>query len=510
MLLRILRHVLPALILAGLAGCPGPKPAAVASKPLAGQTVRIGVPAGLGFRAAWEVPLNEWGAQTGAEARLEELDVTDPSQLLAPAFGEDKNTLLLFPIWRMGELTATGGALAFIPAGSLEEGNLNWLDVLPGLREGVCSQRRQAVVIPLSCPVLVCYYREDLLQKAGLSPPETWDDYQKLLDTLGEWAPGLTAVEPWGEAFRATMFLARAVSYAKHPGHFSLFFDIETGEPLIDSPGFVRALERAKLAIVKMPGDVLKASPEDCRRELLAGRAALAIAFETGPANPPLRFGPAVSGATDVKRTADPNSDVPEAKRELVRPAEVSIGFCRLPGSRDTYNLSRREWEPIADGGVNQVTLAGFAGLAAGVSARSSQVQAEAAWNLLAALTQGNLAVPFPPGTQGPCRESEAANAAAWVGTGLQGTESQRYLSVVAKSLRDKRVVAELPVPGHTEFRRALASAVTAALASQAESQPALAAAAQEWRLLIKDLDKTATISISDTYRASLGIGGIR
>ena len=269
-------------LMAAASGCadrPEPPP----QKPFSGAQVRIGVPAGLGFRVAWETTLNEWSAQTGAAVELHEYSDADA---LAPLSNEalERNTLVLLPIDRIAD-AESGEGLASIPESHLSDENLNWLDLFQGLRDNVASWQQKPAAIPVSAPVLVCYFRSDLLKRAGLTPPRTWDEYQNLLDKLNDWAPGLTAAEPWSREFRATMFLARAVSLAKHPGHFSLFFDIETGEPLIASPGFVKGLEKAQAAFAKMPADVLTLSPADCRARILSGKAALAISFETGPGN---------------------------------------------------------------------------------------------------------------------------------------------------------------------------------------------------------------------------------
>src|SRR5262249_36247776 len=157
-------------------------------------------------------------------------------------------------------------SLAPLPSSVLtdDDQGVGWRDLFAGLAGKFAARKGTPLFVPLSCPVLVCYYRRDLLGAAGLNPPQTWDDYQQLLEKLPNWAPGLAAAEPWGENFRATMFLARGVCAAQHSGHYSLFFDIETGAPLIDSPGFVRALETARAAVAKMPQDVLTYGPVDC------------------------------------------------------------------------------------------------------------------------------------------------------------------------------------------------------------------------------------------------------
>lgn len=481
-----------AAIVLSVAGCPEDKKTAVVVKPFEGQEIHLGVPAGMGFRTAWESPLNEWSAETGASAKIDELDLSDAAKPLVDVIAASQVQLALVPITRLGELIAAEG-LSPIGEEARSETTLNWLDVFQGLRDGLCSSQKKPVAVPLVSPVLICYYRADLLEKAGLAPPQTWGEYQQLLDRREEWAPGLTAVEPWSPEFRATMFLARAVSHAKHPGHFSLYFDIETTEPQIESAAFTRALEEAKAALAKMPGDVLTMNPADCRQQFLEGKAALAIAFETGPGNPSTPFSPTESKPAEKK----------EGAASVQRPAEIVPGFCRLPGATETYDASRQKWEPIAGKNAQQVTLTGFAGMAAVVSSKSSPVQGEAAWNALARIHREGQSHAFPPGTNGLCRESQTLLASAWVGTELQGTEANKYVNAVAVSLRDSQLVGELPVVGHDEFRKALTEELSEVLQGQAEPQDALSTVGKKWRRIIKDIGRD---KLRNSYRASLGL----
>jgi multiple sugar transport system substrate-binding protein len=495
------------IVVAAFAGCFGsaekPGETQPDNNPFAGQRLRAVVPKGLELPAAWKPILDEWSAQTGALYQMDEVDFPTPTQpqssSTAARFAGSGDSpgggLVVFPTALLAEL-AGARLLAPLPQDQLSEENLRWLDVFAGLREQVASLERQPTVVPISSPVLVCYYRRDLLEKAGLSPPATWSDYQKLLDTLDRWAPGLTAVEPWGEDFRATMFLARAVSYAKHPAYYSVFFDEETGAPLIDRPSFVRALADAQAALAKMPPAVAGFSPRDCRREFFTGRAALAVAFETGPGNPPLAFGPGWPLDPEAASAAD---SAPAAGR----PETATIGFCRLPGVRDVYDPSTRNWVPAADGKVNQVTLSGFGGLCAGVSSASTPLQAQAAWNVLATLSLDNIENAFPGAAKSPSRQSQLAKPAAWVGEELTADEAQRYLETAAASLRDTRLVPELPVVGHAQFRAALTEQLGEVLAGRAEPQTALSATAEKWRQIANDLGRE---KVRDSYRRSLGL----
>lgn len=460
-----------------LTGCPDRDDAPQqAATPFAHEEVTIVVPEGRGFSSTWEILLEEWSAQTGAGHRMIEYDPADTEELQRLA-REAGGRLLIFPDSMLGELAADD-LLSPIPQEQLDGSGLDWRDIFQGLRERVGSIERSPAVVPIRAPVLVVYYRRDLLEAAGLAPPQTWQDYQALLESLDRWAPGLTAVEPWNAEFRTTMFLSRAAAYAKHPGNYSLYFDIETGEPLIGTPGFVRALEESLAALRRMPPDVRQYGPADCRREFLAGRAALAIAFETG---------------------------APESS-EAVRAEQVEAGFTRLPGTRSVFNLSSSKWESPR-GGMSQVTLTGFEGLLAGVSAGDRTGSGRAAWNLLSTLTVDFLEQAFPGDSRSLTRESQIGAAQAWLGNDLTASEAGRYLEAVARSLRDTNLVAELPVAGRARFQSALNDALTRAIEEDVSPEAVLSQAAEEWREISQDVGEARVLN---GYRRVLGLSPLK
>jgi len=464
-----------------LTGCPqDDKVETAESLPFAGQEIRVGVPADFGFRAAWEGPLNEWAAQSGARYSLTEYEQSARPDSFAGSSDPAKCSLAVFPLEQAGEIVGSG-ELAAIPQSVLERGEngVQWQELFAGLREKLASRKGQPLFVPLNAPVLVVYYRQDLLHAAGLSVPQTWDDYQKLLDNLTSWAPGCAAVEPWSEDFRATMFLARAVSRAQHPAQYSLFLDIESGEPLIDSPGFVRALTEARAALQKMPSDVMNYSPADCRNEFVQGRAALAIAYES----------PATAAPAATESSVD-------------RPDQMEIGFMRLPGSREVYDADRGSWQPLPDKGIHRVTLTAFAGWGVGASAHNSLSQTEAGWNALVKICGADLSSGFPPGVAGLCRESQLQNS-GFVESGLTGHEERLYANAVAQSLRDTRLVADLPLVARRQFRQALARALAAARDDSEAPEQVLQGAARDWREIIGQL---GAAKVRDGYRVSLGL----
>lgn len=489
---RWLRSAGLLLIGIGFLGCTESEPEVdVAEKlPFAHQTVTVRVPAGPGLPERLELIVDEWSNRTGATGQIEEYRAGQPLE----AEDAGRPEVVFFPITELAARAADGGLLA-IPSELRSEANLAWLDVFQGLRERVCSIERQPTVVPLSSPVLVCYYRRDLLERAGLSPPRTWADYQQLVETLDEWAPGLSVAEPWGEAWRATMFLSRAAGYAKHPQQFSFFFDIDTGEPLVATPGFVRALEVSQSILARLPEQVRGYGPDDCRRELVAGRAALAIAFETGPQEAPVPFGPTVDGSS-----GPPPADRP------ARPDDLAAGFVRLPGADQVYSLTTRTWTAPQNEGANRATLTGFAGFCAGVSPGAGQSSPEgrqAAWNLLTVLTAEQRDTAIPPELLSPCRQSQLPEAGQWVGPALVASEAEQYVQAVAASLHDTNLVAELPVIGRERFRQALTKALTGVLSGEQTPQAALEQTASKWQEIAAELGR---IRVLNSYRQSLGL----
>ena len=473
--------------LLNLAGCQQPATEkAENALPFQGQTIRVAVPRGWGFKDLWEVQLEEWGARTGARAELVEVDMTDSGGPLLKADAAPQ--LILFPWTRRGELLADRQLLAF-PPDSLVESKLDWDDLFQGLREKQAQIDVGPGLAPIGAPVLVCYYRSDLLEKAGLKPPETWDDYQTLLDQLETWAPGLTAVEPWSPEFRATMFLARAIPYVKNSGQYSIYFNVEDGQPFIASPGFVKALDGAQAALKKLAPEVLKYDPVTCRNLIVSGKSALAIGLESGPA----------AGGFNLAATT-PSAD--KGTAAVTRAEAVAIGLCRLPGAAQVYDTTSNAWTSRENQATNFVTLTGFSGLCAGVPSSTKPEQVGAALNLLAALLLDE-GTAFPPGVKSLCRESQTPDAAEWVGKELSPAEAGKYVAAVGKSLRDRQQASELPVLGHVEFRASLTKGLTSCLESGQSPTDALNTVAAEWKEILK---KFGAAQVLSSYRSALGL----
>jgi hypothetical protein len=371
--------------------------------------------------------------------------------------------VMLIPWSAVPELVAQE-ALAEIPEAVQRPEQLHWLDIFPDLRNRAAKIARKPRLVPISAPILVCYYRQDLLQAAKLSPPKTWDEYQTLLETSDQWAPGLSAVEPWSEEFRATMFLARSAAIAKHPEQLSFCFRLSDAAPLIDNPGFVESLKLAKAALDLLPEEVRTYSPGDCRREMLAGRAALAIGYET-----------------DLSQNA-------------MRAEDVQIGICPMPGSTRVYNTAINDWVEFDEDRIHRVTLTGFDGWALAVASQQDQALTNAAWELTRTMAVDEYPASYPASMVSLCRDSQTTAPQAWTGSQLTTLESEEYVSLVAAALQSDQVVMEFPLLGHRPFRAALTQRLTQALRQTGDEAAILTQVAMDWRKVIEQIGPEAVI----------------
>jgi multiple sugar transport system substrate-binding protein len=484
--LAVLRMVCGLILGLALLGCrpPATPPAATREqRPFEGQQTSMFVPAGSGFTELWDPALREWSVQTGGQVSLQEYLLEDPNSLWKSLDQSSQPAVCLIPYaWLADGLTSRD--LERIPDSVLSvESGISWEDLLQGVRERIGGPRRKPQLLPLQAPVLVCYYRKDLLERAGLKVPVTWDDYSRLVERSHEWGGGLPVVEPWEESFRVTWFLSRAIAAARHPDNFSVFVDLETLQPMIDNPAFVTTLERARADMAHLPDVVWQLSPLECRQRVLEGRACLAIGIE-----PP--------GGTNSSLGSLPAQ----------RGEGVSLGVFPLPASTVVYNPSTRSLEEgTSRGGIRlyRSNLTGWQGMVACVFQRKVAGSSIPSWNAFAQAAGPDFLNRLPPGLAGLTRESQLGDASLIIGPELTGTESAEFLAVTAEALRDNGLVLELPFPRRTEFANRLRGPLTAALRGDIPANEALSQVAQDWSALIEEIGSEP---FRRAYRQMLGL----
>jgi ABC-type glycerol-3-phosphate transport system substrate-binding protein len=233
-----------------------------ARPPLAGIKLKLLVVDDPEMAKALRLLRGQWQGSSGAE-----LEVAETSEQELLAAGPSDADCLIYPVRHLG-LLAERDWLAPLDDTLPQDPSLDWPDVFesPKNRDAVWGATPYAV--PFGSPVLVCAYRADLLRRIGREPPRTWKEYQQLAELLanqgaatasedqasqeqagqeqpdggGEQPRWAGALEPLAEGWAGLALLARAAPYARHRDQVSTWFDIETMEPLIAGPPFVRAI----------------------------------------------------------------------------------------------------------------------------------------------------------------------------------------------------------------------------------------------------------------------------
>ena len=178
------RFCLAALVLL-LGGCPGEKPPApmdetAAELPFAGTTVRLLIAGDPELAEVVRKLAGEWRTRTGAELQVSECEPATLATSDRPAADA-----VICPSADLPSLAQHGG-VAPLSRDILTSKQLPWLDILPNVRNDEAAWKGRPTAVPLGSPVLVCYYRADILRQAGLHPPQTWSEYQTVCEKLAQ------------------------------------------------------------------------------------------------------------------------------------------------------------------------------------------------------------------------------------------------------------------------------------------------------------------------------------
>lgn len=411
--------------------------------PFAGIKLKLLVVDDRALAAAAERFRGEWRAQTGAEFEI----IQGPAGELLVGDSTAADAVI-YPAHLLGQL-AVQGRIAAVPKDVLTEGQLQWSDIFELLRTREATWGNDVYALPFGSPLLVCYCRADLLEQ---QPLRTWADYEKLAARAG-------CLEPLGPGWRGLTLLARAAAYAKHPDYFSVLFNLESMEPLIDSPPFVKALEELTRVAKNGPIEQLDYTPDDVRAAFWRGECGLALTWPTAAR--------ASSEETEKAPTWD-------------------VRICSLPGSSQAYNPEARQWQPR--GNAANMPLLGMAGRLGSVTKDSSQSQA--AFQLLIGLAgtewSGRVSAASPSSTL--FRRSHLKSPRTWVEPGVKTKAAQEYGEAMQQSLSGQDAVHVMNIPGRDEYLAALDRAVERSVRGEATPSEALAECAAAWREITRRL----------------------
>lgn len=418
----------------------------------------------------------QWSAISEQPLDLRELAA---SSIAAGEFGEPADVWIYPEAW-LGTLVEQR-IVGPIPPDAWNGRALDRRAMLPLARKVECVWGETAYAVPLGAPVVSLLYRADIFERLNLSPPRTWAEYQTLSEKLsdraaiGDLAPPESeawagSLEPLQANWAGAALLIRAACYARHQNQYSTLFDFATMKPLIDGPPYVRALEELVAAAGANPGVALEMDMDAVRREVIAGRAAMGIAWPSRAESPARMIG---------------------------------LGVAPVPGDKNVFNAGRDDWETRADDDPLGVPVLGLSGRLGSVSRGTSRVGSAANFLTLLANADWSVGVLAVSAETGPSRTSQVKTLPRWLGEVWEGDPVRQYGQVIEAAHASPTWLMTLRIPGRNEYMAALDDAVRAAVRSEATPREALQTASSNWQAITERLGQETQRA---AYRRSLGL----
>lgn len=434
-------------------------------------------------------PLQRRGAEfsemTGATVNVVTVPFSDLYQtiLTDQATGTNSYDAFIFaPQWIVDYVVP--GYLADLTDHVNNDEALAWNDVAPFFRDFSSTYEGSVYTIPLDGDFHVVYYRIDVLEELGMEPPRTWDDYLAIAeaahdtdmngDGRGDYGSCISKARSqqsywWIHSIAAGYLQSQGTSQG-------LFFDTETFEPLVNNPGFIRALEVYEATSAFGPPDELNLNVGDTRSLMITGRCALTLDWgDIGPLS------------------IDPDQSV----------VAGLVGAVITPGSTEVLDRTTGELVacddmtcPYAIEGVNHAPFASFGGWSGGVSAAADEATLEAAYALfsyMAQPAQANVDVTIGSTGFNPYRTSQFEEVGPWIEAGFTEEGAAAYLGALADSLASPNVALDLRVPQNQRYQQVVLDTVLSQfLAGEFTAGEAVEEVYARWEEITEELGRDA------------------
>ena len=438
----------------------------------------------------------EFKAMTGATIEVATVPFADLFQKLLTDWSTGTNSIdvgVFASGWAV-EL-ADSDLLADLSDFVANDPGLMFDDIAPYFREFNQKIDGKTYLITVDGDFHMMYYRTDVLEKNGLEPPDTWDEYLEVAAAVhgqdmngdGEADYGSCLFKKRNaQSFWLILSVAGAFLQSQGTGQ-GIFFDTETMEPLVRNEGFKEALRILKETGKYGPPDELNLDVTDTRPIVLSGRCALLL--EWGD------IGRSRSTSPSRRSTG---SSPPGSSR-------ARAGWW----DRATGNLTdcTPELCPHATDGVNHTPFAAFGGWSGAVNAKADPKVIAAAYDFLSYMNapeQSNFDV-----TQGwtgynPYRVSQFENIQPWVDAGFSQESAENYLGAIGQSLNSPNMASDLRIPGTQQYEGiCLDREIARFLAGEITDEQTMDNIYECWEEVTEDFGRERQAAL---YRASLGI----
>jgi multiple sugar transport system substrate-binding protein len=341
------------------------------------------------------------------------------------------------------------------------------------------------------------YYRTDVLNRFSQEPPTTWDEWFAVAKAIngkdynGDGQPDYASCQFKKRAAQSYFTVWDiAASFIQTKGTSQgVFFDTETAAPLVNNPGFEKALAIYKEMGKYGPPDELNMDISDVRDMYLKGRCAMLI--EWGDTSP-------LALESDIVRNL--------------------WGASQMPGSPEVWNRDTNKLEkcnatlcPYAINGVNHAPFGAFGGWSGYVNKNADPKVIQAAYEYLSYMNapeQSNIDV-----TQGwtgfnPYRYSQFESLDNWLKAGFTKSSAEAYLNGMKEALGNPNFVSDLRIPGAAQYTSViLDTEVARFLAGEISAKQAMANIEEQWEEVTEDFGRDRQMSL---YRGTLGLSAAK
>jgi multiple sugar transport system substrate-binding protein len=370
---------------------------------------------------------------------------------------------------------------------------LKWDDIGPFFRDFNATYNGKVYTIPLDGDFHMVYYRKDLLEKDGVKPPATWDDYLTVAqkyngqDLNGDGQPdygSCIAKKKGAQSYWWIISVAAGLLQAKGTND-GAFFDTSNMNPLFgQNEAMTKALETYAKTTEFGPPDELNMDVGGSRGLFTTGRCALTMDWGDIGTLAPGTFAQDKTGATIT----------PGWKQVLDRSSGklVACDATTCPNAVD---------------GVNYAPFASFGGWSGAINAKSPKDQQDAVYDFLSYMSSPAISgedVTLGKTGYNPYRTSHFSNIDPWIKAGLSQAAAENYLGAIKSSLENKNMVLDLRIPLTKRYEQdVLDTALAQYLAKELDAAGAEQAIAEGWNAITDEAGKDKQLA---AYVASLGV----
>ena len=390
---------------------------------------------------------------------------------------------------------AAGWGVELDAAGLLEDldpyiakdDKIDTADIAPYFREFGQKVGGKTKLLMVDGDFQMVYYRKDVLEKNGLAPPKTWEDYLEVASKIhgqdmngdgeGDFGSCIFKKRNAQSYFAVQTFAAPIVQTQGTAQGFH--FDNKTMKPIVNNEGWKKAFELYKETGKYGPPEELNMDIGDTRAIFKAGRCGLLVEW------------------------GDPGPLQLDDDAKAIKGLLYAVGAV---GSKEVLDRATgklvpvtKETAPHSIDGINYAPFAAFGGWAGAVNKRADQKKKDAAYAFLSYMNQAaQSGVDVTIGATGynPYRLSQLASPDLFVKAGMPQDLAENYIGAINGALNSLNMASDMKIPGAQQYTSVVLDRELARyLADEISVEEALANIEEGWEEITEDFGRDEQIA---------------